>query len=103
MAFKQPNLSTQLMSQSGMSMPGGMKSQMSKQPVSGRGKGFAAMENALLKSGKPNPKKVTAGKPGRQFFNQAAGGDATGLPKTRTTIHASPSKVLTALARRRAM
>lgn len=88
-----PNIAAQLGSQMGMGRPGGMTSKVSTPVMGGTpGKGFAALENALLKGPKPNPKKLAKGKAGRQFFNQAAGGDETdNTMKVPGTVTSNPS------------
>lgn len=84
-----PKVSAQLMSQTGLGRPGAMASRGSKPVQSSKGSKFAALQNALLKRGVQTPslaKKVSAGKPGRQFFVKAAGGDsALGTPKSDST------------------
>lgn len=90
-----PNVSSQLMSQTGMGRPGGAASRGVKPAVKSKGSGFAAMENALLKSGVKTPvqaKKVTAGPPARHFNTQASGGDITGSkPFSNVKISANPT------------
>src|SRR5260370_13365743 len=80
-----PNVSSQLMGQTGLGRPGVMMSSGSAPSImqSTKGSGFAAMENTLLKGPKPAPKALSGGSSGRQYFTQAAGGDlSTGLPKS---------------------
>lgn len=90
-----PSVSSQLMSQTGMGRPGGTASRGSSPAVKSKGSGFAAMENALLKSGVKTPaqaKRVTGGGPGRQFGTVAAGGNVSGSkPFSDTSIKANPS------------
>lgn len=63
----------QLTSQTGLGRPGGAASRGSSPKVNqGVGSGFAAMENALLKTKKPDPKKLAKGG-GKQFKTQAGG------------------------------
>ncbi|SRR5216684_5018580 len=91
--MNKPNIPTQLASQMGMGRPGGMMSKASRPVMGGSpGKGFAALESALLKGPKPNPKSVAKGKAGRQFFTKAAGGDETdSVMKVPGTVTANPS------------
>lgn len=93
-----PNVSAQLMSQMGMGRPGGMASRASQSVSPSTGSKFAAMQSTLLKGQKPDPKKTGAGKPGRQFFTKAAGGDAGGLKKVRGTITPAKGPVMAAQA-----
>lgn len=91
-----PSVSAQLMSQMGMARSGGIASRGSNSAMSSKGSGFAAMENALLKGPKPNPKKMAAGKPGRQFFTKSAGGDQSGLKKVKGAVSSSKGPVMSA-------
>ena len=88
------NVRSQLASQMGLGRPGGAASRGSNPASSTKGSNFAALENALLKKGVKKPadaKKVTAGKPGRQFFNQASGGDsALSKPSSDKAIKSQP-------------
>lgn len=99
-----PNVAAQLMSQTGMGRPGGMASRGSASVSKGKGGGFAAMEQALLKSGVKNTaqaKKVTAGSPARQFNTKASGGDVSSpKPFSNVGISSSPTKALSDLATR---
>lgn len=89
-----PQVNSQLMSSMGMGRLGGASSKASTPVPASTGKGFAAMEQTLLKAGAKNPKAVTKGKPGRQFFTKAAGGDKSlgtkgSTPKANPTIFTS--------------
>lgn len=93
-----PSVSSQLMSQTGMGRLGGMKSAMSTPASKGKGGTFATLENSLLKKGVKSPgdaKKVTAGKPGRQFFTKASGGDSSlAKPSSDKKITSQPGAPL---------
>src|SRR5262245_28574109 len=76
---------TQLSRPKGLSRMGGAASRGSTAVPASRGKNFDAMEGALLKSKKPNPKKLSANpQPGRQYFTSAAGGSGGVKPKSDT-------------------
>lgn len=64
----------ELFKPSGMGRAGGMtsKGSMPNPMAASTGGKFAAMENALLKTPKPNPKKLAKGG-GKQFKTQAGG------------------------------
>lgn len=92
-----PQVNSQLMSSMGMARIGGAASKASTPVPATPGRGFAAMEQALLKSGNAKPKSVTAGKPGRQFFTKNAGGDKSlgtkgSTMKSNPTVFASLAK-----------
>ena len=77
MAFK-PRINSQFNSQSGLGRPGGAMSKGSTPGVmKGAGSSFAAMENTLIKGAAPDPKALSGGGSGRQFFTSTAGGDST--------------------------
>jgi hypothetical protein len=68
---------SQLNNQLGMGRQGGMMSSASAPKVAQATKGakFGSMENALLKGLSPDPKAMSGGSSGRQFYTQATGGD----------------------------
>lgn len=72
MAFKAPNMTSQLMTQQGMGRPGGSASRGSTPVPSSVGSGFAALEAGLLKKKKPPVKKLAPGSTARQFQKTAA-------------------------------
>lgn len=61
----------QLTKQTGLGRPGGAASRGSTPSVATPGRGFAAMENAMMKTLKPNVKKLAPTK-GRQVKKAAA-------------------------------
>lgn len=75
-----PNLFPGLLpKQTGLARPAGIPSRVSTpapQMKNSAGGNFAAMENALLKGPKPNHKKLSPGKGGKQFVK--AGGENFG-------------------------
>jgi hypothetical protein len=88
-----PQINAQLMKASGLSRPGGMASRGSTSVPASKGKGFASMENMLLKSKKPNPKALSANpKPGRQYSTSVAGEVMGGMkPKSDMTPTTTPT------------
>jgi hypothetical protein len=95
MALK-PNVPSQINSQIGLARPGGAGAKIVKPPVmkGTPGSSFAAMESSLLKGLSPNPKSLSGGGSGRQFYNQASGGDlAAGLAKVPGKFSTKPKKI----------
>jgi len=87
-----PSVSSQLMSQTGMGRPGGAASRGSSSAPASKGKGWASMENALLKKKQPNPKGLAAQKkPARQYFTDVAGGSGGNKPTSDSTPTTSPT------------
>lgn len=87
-----PQVSAQLMSQTGMGRPGGAASRGSNSAPGGKGKGWASMENALLKKKQPNPKGLAAQKkPARQYFTNVSGGSGGNKPSSDSTPTSSPT------------
>lgn len=78
-----PNVTSQLMNQTGLGRQGGAMSAGSRPKVmqDTTGAGFSAMENTLLKGPRPAAKALSGGGIGTQFMTQAAGGDIGGAPK----------------------
>ena len=72
-----PNVAAQLNMQTGLGRPGGMMSKASSPNVmqSTKGAKFSAMQNSLIKGLTPDPKSMSGGNSGRQFYTQATGGD----------------------------
>jgi hypothetical protein len=93
-----PQVASQLMSQMGLGRTGGAASKGSTPVSKSKGANFSALENALLKKGVKKPadaKKVSGGGPGRQFFNQASGGDSSlGKPSSDKKISSQPGSSL---------
>jgi hypothetical protein len=93
-----PKVSSQLMSQTGMGRPGAAASRGSTKVRGDKGSALAAMQNALLKGPRPNPKQLAPGSRGPQFSTQAGGAVKAG----RTKAAYSPAQG-TAMARTDAM
>ena len=95
MAYK-PKTPAQLLTQAGLGRMGGAASMGSKPNVmKSPGSGFAAMENTLLKGAAPDPKSLSGGGSGRQFFTQAAGGDlGGGLAKSPKVFNIKKPKAI---------
>lgn len=88
-----PMIKAQLSSQTGMGRPGGAASRGSTTAPGGKGKGWASMENALLKSKQPSPKGLAAQKkPARQYFTDVAGSPSGGMmPSSNSTPKTNPT------------
>ena len=74
--IKKPKINSQLDTQTGLGRQGGSASKGSTPNImKGAGSSFAAMENTLLKGAAPDPKALSGGGSGRQFYTQSTGGD----------------------------
>ena len=94
------NISSQLKSQTGMGRQGGMASRGSTPVPASKGSSFAAMQSMLNQLKRPDPVKMTLGKPSRQFVKLAAGGPKKfGSPRPAITSQPGPAVMRTAANR----
>ena len=80
--MKKPEINAQLPQPRSLDRTGGSASQGSDDIPDDLGSQHVQRESRELQSLDPDPVKLADGKPGRQFFNQASGGDKKGLPQT---------------------